>query len=53
MYVHNCVYNFKRYWQIKENEMCLPHLEAISGHKCQRTNIAAKCEIFMNYSKDL
>ena len=35
----------------KENEMCLENKESIIGHRCGRTYMAVKCEIFMNCSK--
>ena len=30
----------------------LPNEEAISGHRCERTTMVAKWEIFMNCSKN-
>ena len=35
----------------KEKEICLPNKESISSHRCERTNMVAKCEMFMNCSK--
>ena len=34
----------------KEKEICLPNKESIRGHRCERTIMVAKCEIFMNCS---
>ena len=36
----------------KENEICLPNKESVSGHRCERTNMAAKCKS-MNSIKTL
>ena len=36
----------------KENEICLPNKESISGHRCKHTNMDAKCEIFITCSKN-
>ena len=30
----------------------MPVKESISGHRCERTNMAEKCEMFMNCSKN-
>ena len=34
----------------KEKEICLPNKEALIGHRCEGTNMVAKCEIGMNCS---
>ena len=34
-------------------EICLPNNEFISCHGCERTNMAAKCDMLMNCSKNL
>ena len=31
----------------KESEICLSKKESISGHRCERTNMATKCEMFV------
>ena len=36
----------------KEKEIILPNNQYISGHRCERTTMVAKCEMFMNCSKD-
>ena len=36
----------------KEKEIFLPNKECIRGHICERTNMAATYEIFMDYSKN-
>ena len=36
----------------KEKEICLPYRESISGHRCERTAMAAKCEMLMNCIKN-
>ena len=36
----------------KEKEICPPSKESMCGHRCRRTNVAAKCEMFMNCSKN-
>ena len=37
----------------KENEISLPNKESIGGHRCERTTLAAKCEMFMNVIKNI
>ena len=37
----------------KEKETCQPSKESIMGHRCERTNMGAKCEIFINCSKNV
>ena len=32
-------------------KMCLSNKDYVSGHRCERTNMAAKCGIFMNCYK--
>ena len=34
-----------------EKEICLPYKESISGYRCEKTNMTAKYEMFMNSSK--
>ena len=36
----------------KEKEICLQNKECISGHICERTNMDAKCEMFMHCNKN-
>ena len=36
----------------KGKEMCLPNKEYISCYWCKRTNMAAKCKIFINCSRN-
>ena len=43
---------FKRYWHKKENKICLPTKESISGQIYERITMVAKCEMFMNSSKN-
>ena len=50
IYTH--VYNEKDIGINKEIEICLPNKESLSGNGFERTNIAAKCYMFMNYSKN-
>ena len=50
--IYTYVYSVKRYWH-KEKEICLPKREFISGHICEGTNMAAKYEMFLNYSKNI
>ena len=46
------VYTISKYISIiKEKEICVENKESISGHRCERTGMSAKCEIFMNCSK--
>ena len=51
IYIYACVYNFKDIVINKEKGICLPNNKSQSGHRCERTNVAAKCEMFMNWSK--
>ena len=44
------MYNFIKYCY-KEGKICLPNKESLSNHRCERTNIVAKCEILMNCSE--
>ena len=37
----------------KGKEMYISDKEYISGHRCERTNISAKCKIFMNCSNNV
>ena len=37
----------------KEKEIYLPNKEFVIGHRCDRTYMATKCEIFMTCSKIL
>ena len=36
----------------KEIEVCAPSKESLSGHRCERRNMPAKCEIFMDCSEN-
>ena len=36
----------------KEKEICPPSKESISDHKCERTDMVAKCEMLMNNSRN-
>ena len=36
----------------KEKEICLPNKESISCHRCERTTMDAKCEMYMNCRKN-
>ena len=51
IYTH--VHTVYRLWHKWGKEICLPNKESINGHRCERTNKAAKCEFFMNCSKQL
>ena len=37
----------------KEKEICLPKKESVSVYRCERTSIASKCEMFMNFSQNI
>ena len=37
----------------EEEETCLSKKESVSVHRCERTNMDAKCKMFMNCSKNL
>ena len=53
MYIYMCVQFQKLLAQIRKKEICLPNKQSISGHKCERINMATKCEMFMKCSKNL
>ena len=36
----------------KENKICVPNRESISGHRCKRTYMTTECEMFVNCSKN-
>ena len=36
-----------------KKEICLLNKESKNGQRCERTNMAAKCEMFMNCSKKI
>ena len=36
---------------MKDKEIYLPNKESVNGHRCEGTNVATKCEMFMNHSK--
>ena len=48
-YIQTYVYNFKRYWHNREKEICPPSKDSISGNRCERSNMAAKCGMFMTW----
>ena len=54
LYWYIFVHTFKSFWhnEIKE-EICLWNKEYISNHRCESTNIIAKCEVFVNVSWNL
>ena len=37
----------------KEKEICVQNKESTSCHRCERTNMTAKCEMFMNFDEKL
>ena len=43
----------KTYWHKEGNERCLLNKESISGHRCERTAMVAKCKIFMHCSENI
>ena len=45
IYTHVCIIT-NYIGTINENEIYLPNKESISGHRCERTNMAYKCKIF-------
>ena len=36
-----------------EKETCLPNKECMSGHRCERSNTTAKCEMSMDCTKNV
>ena len=53
-YIHMHMCTFSKDIGINmEKEICVLNKEFISGQKHEKTNVAAKCEIFMNCSKNL
>ena len=48
LYMYKCVYNLKDIGINKENKIFPPSSGSISGYRCERTNMARKCEMFMN-----
>ena len=51
LYIYLCVH--KDIGIKKEKETCLPNKESVSVDRCERTDMVAKCEIFMNCNKTL
>ena len=60
IYIHTHRYCTKRLMQITcecylnlhrnlQKEIQLSNMEYISGHRCERTNIVAKCKIIVNH----
>ena len=51
MYMHMCTIS-KDIDINEEKEICLPNKESVSVHRCERTTMNAKCEVFKNCSEN-
>ena len=50
LYVYTCTIS-KDNGLDKEKQICLSNRESLSGHRCERRKMAAKCEMFMSAVK--
>ena len=45
VYKYRSVYDFKGYWHKQEKRIMSDKQGYISGHRCERINMSAKCKI--------